>query len=89
VHFLYTRGKPGVYAWDLPEPPNPAAIDTAHYKELLLRASSSVLEPFGMNEDELSERIYGYAQRVEPRLLRAGIRHAKNACLAKASLLQL
>ena len=73
VHFLYTRGKPGVYAWDLPEPPNPAAIDTARYKELLLRAASSVLEPFGMNEDELGKRIYGYTQRVEPRLLRSGI----------------
>ena len=28
VRFLYTRGKPGVYAWDLPQRPDPGVIDT-------------------------------------------------------------
>jgi DNA polymerase-2 len=48
VRFIYTRGEPNVYAWDLPEPLNPAAVDLARYARLLLRAASAVLEPFGI-----------------------------------------
>ncbi|MFC2025929.1 DNA polymerase domain-containing protein [Chloroflexota bacterium] len=72
VRFLYTLGKPGVYAWDLPEPPNPAAVNVARYKELLLRAASSVLEPFGMSESTLRERIYDYTQLTADALLNSG-----------------
>jgi DNA polymerase-2 len=48
VRFLYTLGKPGVRAWDLPLPFNPAAIDRRYYRRLLLRAASAVLEPLGV-----------------------------------------
>jgi DNA polymerase-2 len=44
VRFLYTLGKPGVYAWDLPEPPDPRTINIPRYQELLLRAAETVLQ---------------------------------------------
>ncbi|MFO8036176.1 MAG: DNA polymerase domain-containing protein [Anaerolineales bacterium] len=53
VRFLYTRGEPGVYAWDLPERPVPSIVDTEYYAELLLRAAHTVLRPLGVAEDTL------------------------------------
>jgi len=53
VRLVFTRGEPGVHAWDLPEAPNPSAIDTEYYSELLLRAASSLMQPFGLGEEEL------------------------------------
>jgi len=57
VHFLYTRGKPGVHAWDHPEALNPAALDIERYTTLLLRAAHTVLAPFGMGESSLRLRV--------------------------------
>ncbi len=51
VRFVYTRGRPGVYAWDLPEPPDPRTIDLERYAVLLLRAAHTVLGPFGLSEE--------------------------------------
>jgi DNA polymerase II len=51
VRFLFTRGEPGVHAWDLPDPLNPAIIDLPRYRTLLLRAAQEVLEPFGYQQD--------------------------------------
>jgi len=51
VRFLYTLGEPGVYAWDLPEPPNPRTLDISRYQELLLRAAETVLQVAGEKED--------------------------------------
>jgi len=53
VRFLYTRDEIGVHAWDLPEPLDPHLIDRDRYIELLLRAASSVLEPFGIEKSLL------------------------------------
>ena len=53
VRLLFTRGDPGVYAWDLPAPPDPAALDMDYYQELLLRAASNLLQPFGLDEESL------------------------------------
>lgn len=53
VRFLYTLGRPGVWAWDLPDCPSPAALDTARYAKLLARAAAEVLEPFGWQEEKL------------------------------------
>ncbi len=53
VRFLYTRGEPGVYAWDLPGDPHPGIVDTDDYAELLLRAAHTVLRPLGVEEDTL------------------------------------
>lgn len=46
VRFIYTRGKPGVYAWDLDKTLDPKTIDIATYKTLLNRAIGTVLQPF-------------------------------------------
>ena len=53
VRFIFTRGKPGVYAWHLPDPPDPAWLDTARYRTLLLRAGHAILGPFGISEEDL------------------------------------
>lgn len=53
VLFLYTRGKPGVYAWDLPERPDLGVIDTDRYAELLCRAAFTILQPLGVEEQTL------------------------------------
>jgi hypothetical protein len=50
VRFLYTLGEPGVYAWDLPEPPLPATLHLSRYVDLLLRAAATVFQPLGMAE---------------------------------------
>lgn len=56
VRFLFTLGKPGVYAWDLPEQPDPATVDVACYRELLLRAAREILQPFDWHEDSYVAR---------------------------------
>jgi DNA polymerase-2 len=48
VRLVYTRGEPGVHAWDLPERPDPREVDVRAYRELLLRAAQTVLEPLGL-----------------------------------------
>ncbi len=53
VRFLYTRGRPGVFAWDLAQKPNPEALDTDQYAELLCRAVFTLLQPLGVKEQTL------------------------------------
>lgn len=69
VRFLYTRGAPGVRAWDLAEQVNPKTVDVHYYRELLLRAALSVLQPFGMTETLLRQRISGCSQTAAACLL--------------------
>ncbi len=64
VRFLYTLGEPGVYAWDLPTPPDRRSLDLARYQELLIRAVGAVMQPFGIQEDELRLRARGSAPNV-------------------------
>lgn len=52
VRFLYTLGEPGVYAWDLPEPPDPRTVDISRYQELLLRAADTILQVATRRENE-------------------------------------
>jgi DNA polymerase-2 len=66
VRFLYTRGEPGVYAWNLPEPPDPASVDVERYSELLLRAATTLLEPFGFREQLLREWLFSNAAYGAP-----------------------
>ena len=58
VRLVFTRGDPGVHAWDLPDPPDPAAIDTDYYEELLLRAASNLMQPFGLGEEDLRRCVH-------------------------------
>ncbi len=66
VKFLYTRGAPGVYAWDLPIPPNPATVDIVRYGVLLTRAASTVLQPLGVDENTLRDWLYSNAGYLAP-----------------------
>jgi len=66
VRFLYTLGDPGVYAWDLPVPPNPDSVDRVRYGELLLRAASAVLEPLGLDEATLRDWLLNSVAYLGP-----------------------
>ncbi|MGW8224198.1 MAG: DNA polymerase domain-containing protein [Anaerolineales bacterium] len=66
VRFLYTRGEPGVYAWNLPQPPDPASLDVERYSELLLRAATTLLEPFGVDKQLLSQWLFSNAAYNAP-----------------------
>jgi DNA polymerase-2 len=57
VPFLYTLGKSGVLAWDLPQKPDPRTVDVARYQRLLLRAAGIVLEPWGLDEKKLTKKV--------------------------------
>lgn len=57
VSFLYTLGKPGVFAWDLPRRPDPRRVDVKRYQRLLLRAAGIILESWGLDETMLINRI--------------------------------
>ena len=57
VPFIYTLGKPGVFAWDRPQALNPHRVDVARYQRLLLRAAGIVLESWGMDEEKLTEKM--------------------------------
>jgi DNA polymerase elongation subunit (family B) len=66
IHFLYTRTKQGVWAWDLPEPFDPAWIDTTRYKELLFRAAHEILQPLGVTEGVLRNWMFSRASYLIP-----------------------
>jgi len=70
VRFIYTLGRPGVYAWNLPEPPNPASVDVSRYTTLLLRAASTVLSPLGVSETGLRDWVAGRIQYAAPLLVK-------------------
>jgi hypothetical protein len=75
VRFIYTLGKPGVYAWGLPEPFDPRSVDVRRYATLLVRAAAAVLFPLGVSEAELDALLrLASAERslspaLNPRLL--------------------
>jgi DNA polymerase-2 len=52
VRFLFTLGKPGVRAWDVPEKPDPRSVDVKRYQTLLKRAVDTVLDP-------IKQSVYG------------------------------
>ena len=53
VRFLFMRGDPGVFAWDLAEKPEAGSIDIDRYAELLCRAAYTLLQPLGVKEQTL------------------------------------
>jgi DNA polymerase-2 len=46
VRFVYTLGKPGVRAWDVPGELDSRTIDVARYATLLERAAQTIFQPF-------------------------------------------
>jgi DNA polymerase-2 len=59
VRFLYIRSGEGVFAWDLPQKPDPLTIDVAYYRKLLIRAAGTLLQPFGWNDGRIKEWLSG------------------------------
>jgi DNA polymerase-2 len=66
VRFVYTLGKPGVHAWDLPNPPDPRSVDVRRYITLLLRAASNVLQPLDVAETTLHDWVLGRVSYFAP-----------------------
>ncbi|KAF0107217.1 MAG: polB [Chloroflexi bacterium] len=63
MRFLYTRGEQGVSPWEVTELLDPARLDKKKYIELLARAASSVLYPFGIGNNELKQ--WGHSATIE------------------------
>jgi DNA polymerase-2 len=72
IRFLYMQGKPGVHAWNLPTPPNLNSIDTHRYSTLLIRAASSILQPF-IEETRLRSWVLGEAEQLPLKLWGRGL----------------
>ncbi len=53
VRFVYTQGEMGVRSWEIPGKINLSDIDKDKYVELMARAASSVLHPFGIDDEQL------------------------------------
>jgi DNA polymerase-2 len=53
VRFVYIKGTPDVCPWELFIPLDPTKLDQEKYVELLARAASSVLYPFGVEVEGL------------------------------------
>jgi DNA polymerase-2 len=66
VRFLYLRGQPKVRAWDLPTAPDPRQLDLVYYGELFLRAASTILQPFGVDEETLRLWLFANAAYSAP-----------------------
>ena len=64
IRFWYVRGEARVHAWDLPVGVNTAVLDTDRYLTLLLRAASAIVQPFGVDESILYEKIFAKAQQL-------------------------
>jgi DNA polymerase II len=65
VRFLIIRGEPGVHAWDLPERPDARSIDRAAYRVLFLRAVRTLLQPFGIQPEEVEDILEKAATQPE------------------------
>ncbi len=49
VRFVYTKGMPDVFPWELGGKPDRARINKGKYIELLAKAGAAVLLPFGID----------------------------------------
>jgi DNA polymerase-2 len=66
VPMVYVVGeKPGVYAWGLSEKPKWKQVDKARYRTLLIRAIHQVLQPLGLNEEDISSLVISGARQLE------------------------
>jgi hypothetical protein len=61
---VYTLGEPGVHAGDLPKQFDLRSIDQERYRVLLFRAAGTVLQPFGVQEQELKTQVIAHAMDV-------------------------
>jgi len=64
IRLLFTRGEPGVWAWDQPAYPDPEMVDTKRYLQLLVRAAAEILSPLGVMEEQVASWVMGRATQV-------------------------
>ena len=58
IRFLFIQSPPYIQAWDIPQPKNYVyRPDQQIYIKLLLRAVSTVLKPFGMDDAYLYRQV--------------------------------
>lgn len=65
VRFLLVCTEAGVYAWDLPQRPDPRVIDRAAYRVLFLRAVRTLLQPFGIQPEKVADILNNAATQPE------------------------
>jgi hypothetical protein len=66
IRYLYVSCGLGVYAWDLPNPPDWKAIDRIQYRKLIIRAVHEILQPIGVTEAILKNWLIGQAGYLAP-----------------------
>jgi DNA polymerase-2 len=66
VRFIYTATGPGVFAWDLPGPLDPRAVDVPRYRELLFRAVHEILQALGVTEGTLRNWMFVRNCQITP-----------------------
>ena len=66
VRYVHTMGEPGVFAWDLPEIPDPRKIDVPRYHELLFRAAFEILQPLGISREFMKDCLLNHAGHPFP-----------------------
>jgi DNA polymerase-2 len=65
VRYLLVRSADGVHAWDLPDKPDPRLIDHAAYRVLYLRAVRTILQPFGIQPEDVADILDRAATQPE------------------------
>jgi DNA polymerase elongation subunit (family B) len=65
VRYLLVRSEDGVHAWDLPDKPDPRLIDYAAYRVLYLRAVRTILQPFGIQPEDVADILDRAATQPE------------------------
>ncbi len=66
IRFLYIGPAPGVYAWGLPNEPDPRTLDVLRYQELMLRAVHEIVQPLGVTEKILKYWLFSKAGYIAP-----------------------
>ncbi|MCX6034301.1 MAG: hypothetical protein NTV38_04895, partial [Chloroflexi bacterium] len=79
VRLVFTRGKPGVRAWDLDEAVDPKTVDVAYYSTLMRRAVETMIQPFTPVSSVVSPALF-----VEPPNLPFSGRHSESKTVGLA-----
>lgn len=76
MRFVYTRGERDVYPWEMQGEFDSDTLDREKYVELLARAASSVLYPFGIEMDELKQ--WAHSATIElPLIFERQVQHVR------------
>jgi DNA polymerase-2 len=65
TRFLFVRGEQKIAAWDASEEITYSILDFQRYAELMVRAMGNILQPFGIEEGALRQRVLCNASYLE------------------------